>query len=102
MQDEKHDTKSLKDEGTSKSLQAEKHVSSSSSSHSHSSDNAPHLAIDIKDHEVPSEPPPPFTPYEAEFFESSDGDIISHDHHLNEDGSSFSCLSSRQGGEYAH
>ncbi|KAF9535449.1 hypothetical protein CPB83DRAFT_779432 [Crepidotus variabilis] len=31
-------------------------------------------------------PPPAFAPYEAEFFETDDGDIISHDHHLNEDG----------------
>lgn len=33
------------------------------------------------------EPPPEFTPYEAEYFVSgSDGDIVSHDRHLNEDG----------------
>lgn len=31
------------------------------------------------------EEPPPFTPYEAEFFVSGDS-IISHDKHLNEDG----------------
>lgn len=41
---------------------------------------ADHLAIDLDD------APPPFSQYEAEFFLSSDGDIISHDHHLNEDG----------------
>ena len=33
------------------------------------------------------EEPPPFTPYEAEFFVSGDS-IISHDRHLNEDGKS--------------
>ncbi|KAF8078651.1 hypothetical protein FPV67DRAFT_69073 [Lyophyllum atratum] len=38
-------------------------------------------SVDILD-----ERPPSFTPYEAEFFHNSDGDIISHDHHLNEDG----------------
>ena len=33
------------------------------------------------------EPPPDFTPYEAEFFVSgSAGDIVSHDPHLNADG----------------
>ncbi|OCH96130.1 hypothetical protein OBBRIDRAFT_787580 [Obba rivulosa] len=32
------------------------------------------------------EPPPDFTPYEAEYSETSNGDIISHDPHLNEDG----------------
>ena len=32
------------------------------------------------------EPPPEFTPYEAEHFATSSGDIISHDKHLNEDG----------------
>jgi len=33
------------------------------------------------------EPPPEFTPYEAEFFVSGDsGDIVSHDRHLNQDG----------------
>lgn len=32
------------------------------------------------------EPPPEFTPYEAEFFVSGDsGDIVSHDRHLNQD-----------------
>lgn len=60
-------------------------------------DKGPHLAIDINDDAgpssqveakdtVPQEPPPAFAPYEAEFFETEDGDIISHDHHLNEDG----------------
>lgn len=43
-----------------------------------------HVVVDI-----PDETPPVFTPYEAEFFESDDGDIISHDHHLNEDGTTF-------------
>ena len=38
------------------------------------------------------EEPPPFTPYEAEFFVSGDS-IISHDKHLNEDGERQSFLS---------
>jgi hypothetical protein len=33
------------------------------------------------------EEPPQFTPYEAEHWESRGGEIISHDPHLNEDGS---------------
>jgi hypothetical protein len=32
------------------------------------------------------EEPPEFTPYEAEHWVSTSGEIISHDHHLNEDG----------------
>ena len=32
------------------------------------------------------EEPPEFTPYEAEHWVSGNGDIISHDPHLNEDG----------------
>ncbi|KAJ3532523.1 hypothetical protein NM688_g7406 [Phlebia brevispora] len=32
------------------------------------------------------EPPPAFTPYDAQYFENSDGTIVSHDPHLNEDG----------------
>lgn len=31
-------------------------------------------------------PPPAFSVYQPQFFETDDGDIISHDHHLNEDG----------------
>ncbi|KAI0076075.1 hypothetical protein K474DRAFT_1698656 [Panus rudis PR-1116 ss-1] len=31
-------------------------------------------------------PPPEFTPYEAEYFVESDGNVVSHDQHLNEDG----------------
>ena len=34
------------------------------------------------------EPPPEFTPYEAEFFISG-REVVSHDTHLNEDGESF-------------
>lgn len=30
--------------------------------------------------------PPAFTPYEAEYFTVGDGDIVSHDPHLNSDG----------------
>ncbi len=32
------------------------------------------------------EPPPEFTPYEAEYFVSGGGNIVSHDPHLNQDG----------------
>jgi hypothetical protein len=36
------------------------------------------------------EPPPPeFSPYEAEYFRTSSGNIVSHDPHLNEDGKVF-------------
>ncbi|THH21559.1 hypothetical protein EW146_g33 [Bondarzewia mesenterica] len=50
-----------------------------------------HLLIDFDQPDPPistgdQEPPPDFTPYDAEFFVSSDGSIISHDPHLNEDG----------------
>lgn len=31
-------------------------------------------------------PPPAFTPYEATYYETSDGTVVSHDPHLNEDG----------------
>ena len=34
------------------------------------------------------EHPPEFMPYEAESFTTGDGHIVSHDPHLNEDGSS--------------
>ena len=33
------------------------------------------------------EHPPEFTPYEAESFMTGDGHVVSHDPHLNEDGS---------------
>ncbi|KAH9486958.1 hypothetical protein JR316_0001024 [Psilocybe cubensis] len=48
----------------------------------------PHISIDIKHNDTPQSepPPPPFAPYEPEFFVKSDGEVISHDHHLNEDG----------------
>jgi hypothetical protein len=35
------------------------------------------------------EQPPGFMPYEAESFTTGDGDVVSHDPHLNEDGSSL-------------
>lgn len=35
---------------------------------------------------VGEDSPPGFTPYEAEFFRATNGSIISHDPHLNEDG----------------
>ncbi|KAF8642370.1 hypothetical protein AX16_009638 [Volvariella volvacea WC 439] len=38
----------------------------------------PHVVVEMA--------PPPFQPYQAEFFETDDGDIISHDPHLNTDG----------------
>lgn len=34
-------------------------------------------------------PPPGFAPYNAEFFAVSDGNVVSHDPHLNTDGLSF-------------
>lgn len=49
----------------------------------------PHVAIDIKEDEndsSSSDPPPPFAPYKPEFYYNSHGDLISHDHHLNQDG----------------
>ena len=38
-------------------------------------------------HSSPLGPPPDFTPYEAEHFEVGYSDIVSHDPHLNSDGS---------------
>jgi len=35
------------------------------------------------------EEPPTFTPYEASYFTSGNGSVISHDPHLNEDGLSL-------------
>lgn len=35
------------------------------------------------------EPPPSFTPYKAEYFVAKDGNVISHDPHLNQDGKSI-------------
>lgn len=37
--------------------------------------------------EFGGEEPPEFTPYSAQFWLDSDGNVISHDPHLNEDGS---------------
>ncbi|KDQ63577.1 hypothetical protein JAAARDRAFT_29599 [Jaapia argillacea MUCL 33604] len=49
-----------------------------------------YLGIDVgNDTYVPQggeEPPPEFTPYEAEYDVHSNGHIVSYDHHLNEDG----------------
>ncbi|KAH9171781.1 hypothetical protein EDB89DRAFT_2229679 [Lactarius sanguifluus] len=48
-----------------------------------------HLVIDIDKFPEPipdGEDPPEFTPYEAVHWVSKDGEIISHDSHLNEDG----------------
>jgi len=36
-------------------------------------------------------PPPDFALYEADFFETGSGDIVSHDAHLNSDGTLFLC-----------
>lgn len=51
-------------------------------------DTSSHVVIDI------NESPPAFGPYQAEYFQSDDGDIVSHDHHLNEDGDYLSSLQS--------
>ncbi|ESK96142.1 hypothetical protein Moror_7283 [Moniliophthora roreri MCA 2997] len=40
------------------------------------------LVVDVH----PEEPPPEFAPYEAEYFTTSSGNIVSHDPHLNTDG----------------
>jgi len=50
----------------------------------HNDELRPHVAVDIE-----AEAPPPFTPYTPEFFLSSHGDTISHDHHINQDGIIF-------------
>lgn len=34
------------------------------------------------------DPPPEFVPYDAEYFRADDGTVVSHDPHLNEDGTS--------------
>lgn len=53
-----------------------------------------HLIVDVdRFPEPPSEGgdrPPDFTPYIAEHWVSKNGEIISHDHHLNEDGAWWS------------
>jgi hypothetical protein len=54
-------------------------------------ESAAHLVVTFNDTadafpEGGEEPPPDFTPYEAEHWVSWGGDIISHDPHLNEDG----------------
>ncbi|KAG6814054.1 hypothetical protein H0H92_003101 [Tricholoma furcatifolium] len=40
----------------------------------------------ISSHALPEESPPEFALYDADYFETSSGDIISHDPHLNSDG----------------
>ncbi|KZT30564.1 hypothetical protein NEOLEDRAFT_1144182 [Neolentinus lepideus HHB14362 ss-1] len=48
-----------------------------------------HVALNIDETSVPEggeEPPPDFTPYEAEFVLSGSDTVISHDGHLNQDG----------------
>ena len=49
--------------------------------------NDAHLLVDIGN--TPLGPPPEFTHYEAEHFEVGYSDIVSHDPHLNSDGSFF-------------
>ena len=44
-----------------------------------------HLLVDIGN--TPLGPPPEFTHYEAEHFEVGYSDVVSHDPHLNSDGS---------------
>ncbi|KAK0465054.1 uncharacterized protein EV420DRAFT_1637223 [Desarmillaria tabescens] len=45
-----------------------------------------HLLIDF-DNELPQDDPPPeFAPYHAEYFDTGNGNIVSHDPHLNSDG----------------
>lgn len=50
--------------------------------------NDGHLLVDIAN--TPLGPPPEFTHYEAEHFEVGYSDVVSHDPHLNSDGSFFS------------
>ena len=49
--------------------------------------NNAHRLVEIGD--APLGPPPEFTPYEAEHFEVGYSDVVSHDPHLNSDGSFF-------------
>ena len=49
--------------------------------------NNSHLLVDIAN--TPLGPPPEFTHYEAEHFEVGYSDVVSHDPHLNSDGSFF-------------
>jgi hypothetical protein len=50
--------------------------------------NNGHLLVDVGN--TPLGPPPEFTHYEAENFEVGYSDVVSHDRHLNSDGSFFS------------
>lgn len=43
-----------------------------------------HLLIDFDDEH--DDPPPEFAPYHAEYFDTGNGNIVSHDPHLNTDG----------------
>jgi hypothetical protein len=63
-------------------------------------ESAGHVVVDLDNivdiFPVGGEEPPEFTPYNAEHWVSKNGDIISHDPHLNEDGAyhrSFACSS---------
>lgn len=54
----------------------------SSSSNINVMNERDHLLVDLN----PREPPPEFAPYQAEHFEVGYDDIVSHDPHLNSDG----------------
>lgn len=64
---------------SSKSYEMEKRDSDGSA-------GEPPPALDDNAIAGPSEPPPEFAPYEPSISIKDMGDIISHDHHLNEDG----------------
>lgn len=58
-----------------------------------------HLLIDLaenyhstSDLDSNSEPPPDFSPYHADYFETDSGDVVSHDPHLNTDGTPYTLL----------
>lgn len=54
-----------------------------------------HLLVDfapVSANDVELGPPPEFAPYEAEYFEKENGDVISHDSHLNSDGAQLRLL----------
>ena len=53
-------------------------------------DLSPHIYVPPAD-TTGEEPPPDFELYEADYRQESDGTIVSHDPHLNEDGAS--CVS---------
>jgi len=48
----------------------------------------------IGNHSADLEPPPDFSPYHADYFEVGSGDVVSHDSHLNTDGTAQCYMSS--------